>query len=258
MGEAYSAIAFDATSVWWNAAALADLQSAQFTFNHRSHFQSISLDYLGMATRWGEGGIGFGVLSFSSGELEYRESATEEPIGNFSILALHPVISYGRRIDPELSFGLSLIGLYEKVHTDEATGFAMSGGALYDPQILDGLTVAAVFQNFGPKFGLKEITYPLPFQAKLGVGYCFGMGQFGVTLATDWVSPSYDDYRVNTGIEVNYKSLVSFRGGYKWGYDTQRMTAGLGVAYSGVAIDYAYVPYRELGGSHRISLLLTP
>jgi hypothetical protein len=72
------------------------------------------------------------------------------------------------------------------------------------------------------------------------------------------VSPAYDDIRVNTGIEVDYRSLIAFRGGYKWGYDTQRLTAGLGVAYSGVSVDYAYVPYRELGGSHRISLLLTP
>lgn len=258
MGEAYSAIVEDATGGWWNAAALPELESTQFIFNHCSHFQGITLDYLGMATGFGENGIGLGILSFSSGKLEYREKASQEPLGTFSVLAFHPVISYGRRIDPELSLGLSLIGLYEKIYLDEATGVAFNGGILYDPKFLEGLKVAAVFQNFGPKFGLRDITYPLPFRAKLGLGYRLELREFGVIAASDYVWLAYGEYRINTGLELSYKSLIALRGGYKWGYDTQGLSFGLGVTHKRVAIDYAYTPYRELGASHKVSLLFTP
>ncbi len=258
MGEAYTAIVDDATAGWWNAAALPRLETTQFVFNHCSHFQGINLDYLGLASGLGNNGIALGVLTFSSGELEYRESASEEPLGTFSMLAFHPVISYGRRIDPELSFGLTLVGLYQKIYTDESTGLAFNGGILYCPNLLKGLRIAGVFQNFGPKIGLKKTTYPLPFRAKLGLGYHLDLQEFGVIAASDYVRPVYGDHKVNTGLELSYRSLICLRGGYKWGYDTQRFSLGLGVTCTGIAIDYAYTPYRELGSSHKISLLLTP
>lgn len=258
MGEAYSAIAEDATAGWWNAAVLSELESTQFVFNHCSHFQGMTLDYLGMAMGLRGNGIGFGILTFSSGELEYREGATQEPLGTFSMLAVHPMLSYGRKIDPELSLGLSLIGLYEKIYTDEATGFALNGGILYHPQFLENLRIAAVFQNFGLKLGLREITYPLPFRAKIGLGYHLNLQEFGVIAASDYVSPAFGEHKVNTGLELSYKSLIALRGGYKWGYDTQRLSFGLGVAHEGVAVDYSYTPYKDVGASHKVSLLFTP
>jgi hypothetical protein len=258
MGEAYSAIAEDATAGWWNAAVLPSLESTQFVFSHSSHFEGTTMDYLGMATGFGGNGIGLGVLTFSSGELEYRETAAREPLGTFSVQAFHPVIAYGRQIDPELSVGLSLVGLYEKIHIDEAAGIAFNGGVLYRPKRVQGLGVAAVFQNFGPKFGLRQITYPLPFRAKLGLGYHRDLGEFKVMLAGDLLWLVDDNYRLNTGMEVSYRSLISVRGGSKWGYDTQQFSVGLGIAHGWVGLDYAYTPYRELGASHKISLLFTP
>jgi len=258
MGEAYSAIAEDATAGWWNAAALSHLESTQYAFSHCSHFQGMTLDYLGLATGFGGNGIGFGILTFSSGELEYREKATQEPLGSFNMIALHPMVSYGRAIDPELSLGFSLIGLYEKAYTDEVAGLALNGGILYYPEFLKDLSVAAVFQNFGLKLGFKEITYPLPFRAKLGMGYHLDLDEFGVILGGDYVWPAFSEYKVHTGIELDYRSLIFVRGGYKWGYDTQRLSFGLGIAHRGIAFDYAYTPYRETGASHKVSLLFSP
>ena len=258
MGEAYSAIAKDATAGWWNAAALPQLESTQFVFNHCSHFQGITLDYLGVATSFGGNGVGFGVMTFSSGELEYREKASQEPLGTFSVIAFHPILSYGRRIDPELSLGITVIGLYEKIYLDEATGIAFNGGILYRPEYLQGARFAAVFQNFGPKFGLREITYTLPFRAKAGFGYSVKAKEFELTAASDYVWPLHGKYKLNTGVELSYRSLVFLRTGYKFGYDIQQLSFGLGVNHKGLSVDYAYSPYRELGASHKVSLLITP
>jgi len=258
MGEAYSAVVTDVTAGWWNAAALPHLKATQFMFNHCSHFQGISLSHLGMATSFGKDGVGVGILTFSAGGIEYRERATQEPIGTFDVLAFHPMLSYGRAIDPELSVGVTLMGLYEKIYEDEAAGIAFNGGVLYLPKFVKGARLAAVFQNFGPKFGLKSVTYPLPFRAKLGAAYGLGVREFGVTVAGDYVWPLHGEYKVNAGIELNYRSVVSLRTGYRWGHDTQSLSFGLGVSHGRLALDYAYTPYRELGTSHKVSLLVTP
>ena len=63
-----------------------------------------------------------------------------------------------------------------------------------------------------------------------------------------------DDVQVHVGLQCLLQSGVSFRVGYKGGYENENISTGVGFVLEQVAVDYAYVPfYSDLGGTHRIT-----
>jgi hypothetical protein len=66
--------------------------------------------------------------------------------------------------------------------------------------------------------------------------------------------------RVQVGAEDLIRKFLALRVGYQANLaETQiegltGLTAGLGVIYEGFGLDYAFLPYGDLGSTHRISL----
>ena len=77
----------------------------------------------------------------------------------------------------------------------------------------------------------------------------------------DIVKPEKEEISYHTGMEWWLKNILVVRGGYK--YDSAMatlgplagLTAGAGFKINIFDIDYAFVPYGDLGLTHRISLL---
>jgi len=62
---------------------------------------------------------------------------------------------------------------------------------------------------------------------------------------------------LNAGLELLLKQRLALRAGYQTGWDEKGVHAGLGLAFSRYAIDYAFVPFgADLGTSHRFSISL--
>ncbi|HEX3072183.1 MAG TPA: hypothetical protein VHP30_01095, partial [Ignavibacteriales bacterium] len=74
----------------------------------------------------------------------------------------------------------------------------------------------------------------------------------------DAVHPNDNKERVNSGLEISFYDRLYLRGGYKYNYDDEDITAGAGVNIpfnsTIVRFDYAYGMYDLLPDSHRISL----
>ena len=66
--------------------------------------------------------------------------------------------------------------------------------------------------------------------------------------------------RVNLGVEDVVLSLLALRAGYTLNLSDPGLdgltgvTAGFGLAYRGIALDYAFLPSGDLGTAHRVSL----
>lgn len=76
-----------------------------------------------------------------------------------------------------------------------------------------------------------------------------------IALSADAVSPNDNDTYFCAGAEFHLGDLVVLRGGYTSGQDTgEGYTAGVGFNTSRLSVDYAYVPYGDLGDTHRVSL----
>jgi hypothetical protein len=81
---------------------------------------------------------------------------------------------------------------------------------------------------------------------------------FSVLLAADVIHPNDNDELVCTGIEATILQCFAIRGGYRFGDDTARWSAGIGASVPAgslrVGFDYAFVSYNLLPSVHRFGL----
>ncbi len=92
---------------------------------------------------------------------------------------------------------------------------------------------------------------PLPFEARVGLALTRGP----LVLALDIASPLDNDTYYCAGVEWWMWDGIALRAGYKTNQDIgQGLTAGLGFKKGKIQFDYAYVPYGDLGDTHKVSL----
>ena len=259
MGESYVAAADDVYAVYWNPAGLAHVETNQFGFMHNEWFQDIRYEFLGYVQPVGNLGTLAGSVSYvSMGELE-RTDETGKEIGD----PFHPYdilvgLSFGRRLNNDISIGVNAKFLREKIDKEEAQAFAVDLGILYFlPN--NGLILGMNIQHLGTSMTFIEESFSLPVNLKAGAAYKFIDG--ALTLATD-VNRPVDGY-VNMGLGAEYKimSIMNLRAGYRYTAGgnplgtASGLRAGIGVEIRDYKIDYAFVPYGELGQAHRVSLV---
>ena len=255
LGEAYVAVANDATAPLWNPAGLSDVDGRDVLFIHNQWFQDIRSEFLGTALKLGENGLGFGFLMNTVGEIENRASETGQLLGTFNAYDLAFVGAYARRIKDQLSFGFTLKILYEKMHTYSSSGFALDLGTRFSPW-KKNLSIGAVIQNIGKMGALRDEEIPLPLTLRAGVAYAVETNPFnGNLLVTADVNKSSDSWTTfHTGLEYSLNQRLALRGGYQFGRDERSFSAGMGLLFNMYRLDYAYAPYDyDLGDTHRLT-----
>jgi hypothetical protein len=261
MGEAFTAVADDATGMYFNPAGLANIDKIELNATHSEWLMDIRLEQISIANEMFGGAVGFNFTGVYYGELERRGNfPTVDSDGIFSPYDLAASIGYGRDILPDVSLGISAKMLYERIDFESATGWAVDFGILHRSKI-DGLTFAASILNLGPQTKFVEEKFYPPFEARLGSAYTaekrWMRGR--VTISGDFVLPNDTDEKLLLGMEYFYKNSLAVRFGYKNGYYAQGVTMGIGVVYDRLRFDYAYMPIDfGLGNSHRFSINVFP
>lgn len=259
MGEAFVAIANDATGSYWNPAGLSFIKGVDVSFMHNEWFQDVRYEFLGAAINDQTHAFGLSATYLTVGDIERRQ-ATGDPLGTYSAYDWSFVLSYSNKILDNLSIGTSGKLLYEKIHYYEAKGFAFDFGLIYLPlkdSSLRNLRVGAAIQNIGPKMKFIDEEFKLPQVIKVGLAYDMPITVvegMNALIAIDGVMPNDNDMRLNTGCEIGYSNMAFVRAGYKLNYDTSDFTFGAGYKYNNYKFDYAFVPYSEdLGNTHKFS-----
>lgn len=257
IGEAHTAVAGDASAIYWNPAAMSPILGTNVLLAHNEHFQSVRIEQAALTheTDWGTVGLSF--TGMFTDKLERREDfATDVPLGEFSVYDVSFAAAYSRYITPNLTAGISLKPVIQRIDEVDATGLAVDLG-VYHVSRIRGLNLAAVVGNLGAPMKYDVEEYALPRYVKVGASYQRDIPALRghMLAALDLMFPNDDDARTHVGLEVDYQRRFFLRGGYKVGYDTQGGTAGLGVLYRGFAIDYAFlIADNDLGNNHRFSL----
>jgi long-subunit fatty acid transport protein len=258
MGEAFIAVAEDASSVYWNPAAMSAVLGTSVMVMHNEYLQSVRLEQATLTheTDWGTLGLGFTGLYLDN--LERRDkSASESPRGGFDVYDVSVTAAFSRYIVPNLSVGLAVKPVWERIDESTATGFAVDAG-VYHISKIEGVKFAAVAANLGAPMKFENEEFALPRYVKVGVSYERDFDARGrVLLTLDGMFPNDDDVREHIGVEYGYKRMFYLRSGYKAGYDSQGATFGVGVTRKEFSVDYAVMLIRnDLGDSHRISLAM--
>jgi hypothetical protein len=273
MGEAFVAVADDATAGWWNAGGLAFLKNRSLAFMHSQLVPDLVNDvyyeYLGYSAPAGD----VGVWSASIIYLTYGESVATDTqgstLGYFDSWEGALNASFAMQLGDKLGMGISM----KFIRVDYApanftqdnvegtgTSFAVDLGALYKfPS--EHLNLGFSLTNMGPNIAFidREQSDPLPFTGRLGLAWTPISDEISNLLVTFDFEQSLVwliDSDINTrrsevyhiGTEYRYVNLLAGRLGYVYDQDGdfKDFTYGLGFIYKDkLSLDYANVPQAQ-------------
>jgi len=256
LGEAFVAIADDATGAYWNSAGLANLNQSQVTFMHNEWLSDLRYEYLSYAAPYQDKGtfaLSFSYLSL--GKFQGYD-LSGNPTADFSAYDLAAQLAYGHKLSPQFSLGGAFKYIQQKIESEKAGALAVDFGALYE---INQFNFGFSLRNLGTQMQFIQEKYSLPLTADLGLAY---RGLANLTLAADVEIPRDNSVRLKQGIEYNYQESIFLRMGY--GYSTSGnefsgasgLALGAGFMLKQYKIDYAYSPNADLGDAHRFSFTL--
>ena len=288
MGGAFTSIADDITSVYWNPSGTANIQSNEVYFNHSNLYMDISNDFAAISTNVsGFGSIGAFVSVLSVDEMLVRTVEQPEGTGEFFDYGSIVVgLNYSRFLTENFSIGFNAKYINESIWNMSATGFAIDIGTLYKIPVLNELRIAASVSNFGTKMQLagRDVTEIVPAGAgggnfvnsnleldefDLPLLFRFGIsadvikeGTSRLTAAVDAIHPNDHTEYINSGLEYAWNEIIFIRAGYNslFEEDSEKgLTFGFGLNYRivdmiKVKLDYAYQDFGRLTEVHYFSV----
>ena len=102
--------------------------------------------------------------------------------------------------------------------------------------------------NFSGQFKYEETPFQLPLTFKIGAAMdvmdFMGEHDSPLLIAIDAIHPRDYTERIHVGGEYWYKNMIAVRSGYKFNYDEEGLTAGVGfkvnIVGMDIKLDYAY------------------
>lgn len=255
MGEAYVAVAQDASAAYWNPAGLAIAPDIEVHVTHNEWISDVRYEYVSAVRGMRGHALAGQVALLHMGQFDGRD-ANGELTESFRAYDFMAGASYGRRLTRSLEMGVTGKVIYEKIQSYTATGFAGDAGIRYRTPIR-GLTLAATATNLGPEMKFENDSFTLPVAARFGAAFRTRKLLEGFLLATDFRFPNDNEVQGHIGAELQVHEMIALRGGAKLNYDEEAGSMGLGIHYQNYEFDYAYTPFSsesELGDVHRISI----
>jgi len=272
MGGAYTAVADDATALYWNPAGIAGIQKKEFSAMHSEYLAGMGFDSLGLAVpQKGKNGvsrgnaIGVGISRLSQGKQEGR-GENRERTGSFDAADSALALSYAGKT-AGMNAGVTFKFIQSSIGSDSANTIAADVG-LYKSlgSVIGGrgnrngtLSIGMAARNIGR--GLKYISERdrLPLSLAFGTAY---LTPLGVNTSVEVSHLPYDNRTVlSMGTDYAVGSRLSLRAGYaskplgmNSGREGMGISGGMGILLFNYKLDYSFIPFGELGNVQRFSL----
>ena len=294
MGEAYTVWATGAEAIFWNPAGLADAKNLEFSTTYINWLFDAQQGAFSCAMGVGNfGAVGLQLQYIDFGEFE--ETTNDRPYINnpdnpgitgntFRPFSYLIGISYARYLTNRFSVGLSAKFAYESLYNGQrvvamikkdtyeevdtwANGLLFDFGVRYDTGYRSVYLGSAV-QNFGGDVKYAKESHPVPLLFRLGIGadligtnglLSAGSDENRLSMAFDIFHPNDYAQQMHLGVEYEFAGTVAVRGGYKFNYDYDGLTLGVGLKHAieglRLALDYSYGAMGTyLGNVQRFSL----
>ncbi len=262
MGSAFTALADDASSVFWNPAGLVEVRGNEFLAAQVEWPADINLSSAVMAfnPRILPGTFALSVRSLWLDPMLVRTGHVPEGNGQtFDAGMVGFGFSYSRFWTDKFSAGFTLNYLHLGLAEEAVNTASFDFGIIYRIGVRD-LRLGMVIQNLGGKITYDELPSKMPTIFK--VGACFNLAKtrnHTLVAAGEFQHPSDNTERANVGLEYKLKELLYLRGGYYISYDTNEYSGGFGVIINTgqdtrAVVDYSMVSMSALSLVHRLSL----
>jgi len=275
LGDAFVAIANDASALYWNPAGLVQFEETQVFFSHNEWVVEIDHDFIGIVYHLDRSNaLGVAVTSLNMQDMpvttEFAPSGTGEYFG-FSDIAIG--LSYSRKMTEQFSFGGTVKYIEETLDKLKMRGVMIDIGTYYRTG-LGSTRFAVTVSNFGAelapdgevvlvgnrkKSDWQSFAPPTIFR----IGFAFEPyqdEQHSVTTSIQLNHPNDNSENVSLGAEYSWNRMLFLRGGYKINVEEQNYSFGAGInvpiSIAQFTFDYAFANFEQLGSAHRFSIIL--
>ncbi|MEA3507264.1 MAG: PorV/PorQ family protein [Elusimicrobiota bacterium] len=261
MGGAHTAIAGDINALYYNLAGISSIRETQIGASHTEWVSDIRYDYAAGAFKINKGVLGISATLLTMGQMEGRGEDSQET-EDFEASDFAFQASYSRGM-----YGGSIKLIRQSIADETALGVAFDAGVNKSlPQISDNLNLGVAVRNIGPKVKFMSEGYSLPATITAGLGYGYGVMLFAVDTGYE---PVEEKFTVSIGAQWRPVEFLSLRGGYfldllqsAAGSGSEELSrpgkglgGGVGLNISNYSMNYAVVPYSDLGNTQRISII---
>ena len=269
MGEAFVAVADDATAIWWNPAGVARITKegdSFVTLNHSTWPADLSHEFVGYAFRYGglPGSFAFSSTILQMDPIPVRTEYSPEGTGeNFDAGSFNLSMTWARNLIDRFSFGISAKYIHLGLEDENADGFVVDLGTLYYTNYRT-IRIGMAIQSLGPSIGFIDDTFPMPTMFKVGTAMdVIQADDHNVLAAFQFDHPADNAERASFGAEYTLKRFepsvsLQLRGGYRYNRDEEALTGGFGVRFptgsaSWIRVDYAWSQMDFLDDTHKFS-----
>ncbi|MFH1259962.1 MAG: PorV/PorQ family protein [Elusimicrobiota bacterium] len=256
MGGAYTAIGADAESLAYNPAGIALATCPNLSLMHNQWFEGIALDYLGLAvpTRIGSFGVSGRMLWMDQMEI----TTLAQPSGSgeeFTSVDTAYGLAYACTFFKKFALGVNYKMVNETINNESAGTSAIDAGFIFAPTSRFLLGISAL--NLTGALKYFDESFNLPREKRLSIAYKL-LKNRNLAFATDLKIDSEGKIDQLFGAEYLLGILAlraGYRGDIKDNVDSASgISAGLGLKLGSFELNYAWVPYGDLGTANRLSI----
>jgi len=252
-----------ADAMYYNPAGIAyfPIGAGNFSLSYETMLEAgyrSNMSYLkGLESGWVRG---FGFLFYSAGEMD-SFNAKGDLTGSFSSYDSAIQTTYAKDFE-KFRIGANLKFLHSKIYTESAQSVAMDIGIIMPddrPGANTKTDVAIAVRNLGFPMKIGAMSHPLPleiagglvwdyspnldilFEGKLPVDhkpYLLFAGEYKV------FSVASSNLFLRAGFNFKNQDELGLMGGF---------SSGFGIQIKNLVLDYAFVPYGDLGNTHKVT-----
>lgn len=284
MGDAYLNSCQGAVSMFYNPAALTEMKGKYDLFVSTTRWLA-DINYYSGGFAYNAGNLGtfalsslfvdYGVINGTRiGAYSDVTGANYSETGNVPNVGAYAFgIGYARQISTQFSMGgnVMYVGHQLGTHPDQTIGdqqmnkMIFNFGIKYYPGLFKSFRFGMNIRNFGTHAKYEYITAQMPTSFTIGAAVDLlevlsldnDSEKTRLTISTQFEHPNDYTERLHVGTEYMYAGMFLFRVGYKFNYDLESYSGGIGFITTfgqhDIKIDYSYSEIEFLNSVQRVS-----
>ena len=262
MGDAFGAVANDVSAMFYNPAGITQVERREFVGSYAKWLVDSYFGSFAIASNVGWATVGVSFVFFNTGHIE--ETTVNSPQGTGRRVPANDVaigVALGKKVTDKLSVAGHVRFVQETLDTKKLSTVAVDFGTHFWTGF-KSTRLTMTMKNLG---GDRDVVFqrarlPLTFHLA-GAMEVYGKLNDPVSMTLAAEQTFYTDYaaRYHAGAELWYHNLLALRGGYKFKYDSEGWTAGVGLKYKvegrTIKLDVSYAPTASpLDNSHPLRM----
>ncbi len=260
MGGAQVAVADGASSLAYNASGILSVADYGFAATYTAWFANIQHSYASVVKNIPNiGAVGASFIMMSTDDITETTPQFPEGTGRtFRASEYAFSLAFARQVTEQFRLGVNAKIIQSYLYNTEigSSSFAVDVGTMYDIPVLHS-HIGVSLTNIGKDLKYINEIYSLPTALRFGITLdvwkdAEAQNQFVTVFQISRANDTQEQY--NLGAEYVFDNILALRGGYKFAYDQENITAGFGLRLNPLGInsmlDYGYNNFKYLPGTH--------